>query len=231
MNIKAKCIKDLKADGITICKKGEVVSVDSEMGVYTKPLYDPICPYLDDERDPFFCSTRIKEIDCQVYRFRKDWLCVTFCDTEEAASRFFNKDGQKILVFGEYFEGISDMALTAENVENLHKACLTTKDTNFIVSFGIRHDAKYSRSAIEAHKAEIRSMFNQLPENFKKSKGGGWSFLNMCMTKDDVQWTGLHSTMEKLVTLGIAAQLCDYLLPKDMWDILPGGMPYIVFKD
>jgi len=34
--------------------------------------------------------------------------------------------------------------------------------------------------------------------------------------------------MEQLVCLGIAIGRVGYNLPKENWDILPGGVPYIV---
>jgi hypothetical protein len=33
--------------------------------------------------------------------------------------------------------------------------------------------------------------------------------------------------MEQLFTLGIALGLAQWQLPRDMWDIFPGGMPYV----
>jgi len=48
----------------------------------------------------------------------------------------------------------------------------------------------------------------------------------MCMDKHGVQW-GEHRNIEQLVVLGIAAKMVKYCMPRDMWGILPGGMPYI----
>ena len=74
---------------------------------------------------------------------------------------------------------------------------------------------------------EIGAMLSELPDEFQSKIGGGWSFLNACMTRDGEQWTGLHSTMDKLFMLGIAAGKARWLLPRDMWEALPGGMPYV----
>jgi hypothetical protein len=51
------------------------------------------------------------------------------------------------------------------------------------------------------------------------------SFLNACMTKDDNQW-GEHQNMEQLLALGIAIGYARILLPRNMWSVLPGGVPY-----
>jgi hypothetical protein len=74
----------------------------------------------------------------------------------------------------------------------------------------------------------------ELPAPFKADgpdSGGGWSFLNACVTKDGVQWTDLHRTVEALVVLGIAAGKVAWMLPRKIWSALPGGMPYFVVKD
>ena len=65
----------------------------------------------------------------------------------------------------------------------------------------------------------------------EKDNGGGWSFLNMCVDKDGNQWTGFHEIVDKLLMLGIAIGKMSFLLPKQMWSILPGGMPYVVVND
>lgn len=80
---------------------------------------------------------------------------------------------------------------------------------------------------VSGREQRIGELLAELPDEFQASKGGGWSFLNACMTKDGVQWTGMHSTMDKLFMLGIAAGRARWLLPRDMWGVLPGGMPYV----
>ncbi len=74
-------------------------------------------------------------------------------------------------------------------------------------------------------------MLDELHPNFKASNGGGWSFLNACNRSDNMQWTGLHSTMEKLFMLGIAAGHVEWMpAQRDMWSAFPGGMPYVIVK-
>jgi len=73
-------------------------------------------------------------------------------------------------------------------------------------------------------------MLNQLPDDFKKSGGGGMSFLNICIDKEGNHWTDLHQTMDELVTMGIACQKAAFLMPREMWSVLPGGMPYVVLS-
>lgn len=83
---------------------------------------------------------------------------------------------------------------------------------------------------VTENKDKIARLLGQLPDEFMQSKGGGWSFLNMCTTRDGDLW-GEHQVMQDLLVLGIAAGLAEYLLPRAFWYALPGGVPYFVIKD
>jgi hypothetical protein len=91
--------------------------------------------------------------------------------------------------------------------------------------YALRH------AKVEEHFGEICDLLMQLPHEFRQTGGGGWSFLNSCVTADGEQWTGLHRTMAQLWALGIAAGVAAYQMPRDLWPILPGGMPYLVILD
>lgn len=80
-------------------------------------------------------------------------------------------------------------------------------------------------SRLESHRIEIGELLAELPEQFQQSKGGGWSFLNACMTKDDDQW-GEHRDIDQLLCLGIAIDQAKILMSREMWSAFPGGMPY-----
>lgn len=93
---------------------------------------------------------------------------------------------------------------------------------------GIVANFGFHPNRVKDIEARVIEMLEQLPDDFKKSGGGGMSFLNMCKDKNGRQWTGLHKTMELLVCLGIAIGKVSYTLPREDWKLLPGGMPYIV---
>lgn len=123
------------------------------------------------------------------------------------------------------------MELTSKNVDSIFMDCLFEEDTEenkkkaimvegIISKFGLNPDA------IKKHKGDVYSMLKQLPKMFQKNGGGGWSFLNACNREDGTQWTGLHATMEQLVVLGIASGYVKYTMPREMWKVLPGGVPY-----
>lgn len=128
------------------------------------------------------------------------------------------------------------MELTAENVEQLYEDCrrpLEIEESPMDLMLeveGIVHMSVFNKKALEEKRSDIESMLSQLPEGFHEATGGGWSFLNACNRADGVQWTGLHLTMEKLMTMGIGLGVVSYVLPREMWPSLPGGMPYFVVK-
>ena len=81
---------------------------------------------------------------------------------------------------------------------------------------------------LESHRAEVKAYLEEMPPEFHKATGGGWSFLNLCMTKGGEHWAE-HPTMEKLIALGIGLKMASFLLPREMWDAMPGSVPYVQF--
>lgn len=118
--------------------------------------------------------------------------------------------------------------LTAENVETIFRDCLfrdgEDTSTGKIVD-GVLGKFGFHPERLAAHKTEIAEMLGGLPDEFMAEKGGGWSFLNACMTKNGDQW-GEHMNIEQLLVLGIATEQAKILMPREMWKMLPGGMPY-----
>mgnify|MGYP001566155891 FL=1 len=121
--------------------------------------------------------------------------------------------------------------LNPERVDAIFMDCLFREgeDTSkYVKAEGIVRNVGFHPERLENHKAEIVALLDELPEQFKESSGGGWSFLNACMDKHGNQWTGLHRTMEQLFQLGIGIGKVKGLMPREMWGALPGGMPYYV---
>lgn len=124
----------------------------------------------------------------------------------------------------------------AERVETVLKDCLYRGDElpdgkppeDAVIVDGIMQKFGFHPARLAAHKEEIAAMCNELPDDFQKSKGGGWSFLNLCMTKDGNQW-GEHRNCEQLVVLAIGSGQGGYPMPRDMWPMLPGSVPYVYF--
>lgn len=102
--------------------------------------------------------------------------------------------------------------------------------TNHIRCEGIINTIGFHPERIQQHAEDIYDMLKQLPSEFMKTGGGGHSFLAACVDKNQQQW-GEHQNMEELMLLGLAIKKVQYCLPREMWSVLPGSMPYFVVDD
>ena len=99
---------------------------------------------------------------------------------------------------------------------------------------GVVRTFAFDRWALDRHAAEIRAMLAELPRQFRQNGGedaGGWSFLNGCMTESGEWWTGDQAVVELLFALGMAIGAVACLMPREMWSVLPGGVPYFMVLD
>lgn len=129
--------------------------------------------------------------------------------------------------------------LTAEAVEKVFNDCLfgaeevskTTPEPpeGAIIVDGIVNRFGFNLGRLESHREEVKAFLAELPDGFQEGKGGGWSFLQACMTRDGNQW-GEHRNMEQLFVLAIGLKLARWQMPREMWRSLPGGMPYVVVQ-
>lgn len=128
----------------------------------------------------------------------------------------------------------------SKTVEETLNYCLFTKEEvegspvgespeSTIVAEGICLKIGLHSGRVAEKKEIIKELLDFMPQEFHKNGGGGWSFLNLCEDKNGNQWTGLHDIMERLIMLGMAVGMASYLVPRDLWYALPGGMPYVVF--
>ncbi|OGL24843.1 hypothetical protein A3A68_02525 [Candidatus Saccharibacteria bacterium RIFCSPLOWO2_01_FULL_48_13] len=129
---------------------------------------------------------------------------------------------------------MSTTILDPERVNVIFLDCLFKdyEDTsNMVVAEGIVDTVGFHPERLESHRDEIEALLMELPNEFMRSGGGGWSFLNACLDKHGNQWTGLHQRMGQLFQLGIGIGKVVCLTPRNMWFALPGGMPYYVIED
>ncbi len=117
--------------------------------------------------------------------------------------------------------------LTAQNVNNVFLECLANKHEEMTVVEGVKIKAGFNLAKIKENHCKIHSMLECLDDNFFAGAGGGWTFLKICADKHGTLWTGDHSQCDRLICLGIAANLLTFTLPRDLWSVLPGEMPYI----
>lgn len=121
------------------------------------------------------------------------------------------------------------MQLTHQNVEEVFEDCMA--DNLEYTIKGVLITAAFNREKIAEHEQNIMQMLMQLPKEFHRPGGCGWSFLNMCIDKNGNLWTVYHRTQDKLVCLGLAIGAVEFVMPRDLWKVFPGGMPYIVIND
>jgi len=124
--------------------------------------------------------------------------------------------------------------LTVVRVEEIFKDCLFRKDeikkgipvVDPLMVDGIKGKFGFHPDRIKFNEKDINQLLAELPTKFLD----GCSFLEMCMDRQNNQWTGEHLKMEQLVCLGIAIGAISYCLPRDMWNVFPGGMPFIKLR-
>lgn len=92
---------------------------------------------------------------------------------------------------------------------------------------GLQQVFAFDPQKIEMHLTEIKEMLDDLDPEFHEENGGGMSFLKMPFTKDDKQW-GEQFSARELMELSIAMGYMQYLMPREFWAALPGGVPYVV---
>lgn len=109
------------------------------------------------------------------------------------------------------------------------RAAMNTPTEDATMVNGLTRNFGLQPEKVKEHREQIRALLDEMPRAFHKATGGGWSFLNLCNDKNGDQWTGLHSVMEELVVLAIAAGMGSYCLPREMWKDMPGAVPYVVF--
>ncbi len=153
-----------------------------------------------------------------------------------SAGKYYNE-----VIKGKYGMGggMSEPLIDPEQVNSAFLDCLYRSEEivdgkqpdDAVIVEGILQKFGFHPQRLESHREQVTKWLLALPDQFLESKGGGWSFLNACNDRNDEQWTGLHQRMDQLFSLGIALGLAAYPLPRDMWDVLPGGMPYIIIKD
>ena len=122
------------------------------------------------------------------------------------------------------------MNLTAENVSQIFTECLFKEGENtdnHIVGEGVMTKVGFNPERFNEAAPKIEALLNELPDEFKANLGGGMSFINACVDKNGNQW-GEHANVDQLVCLGLASGKLKYLMPREMWKVLPGAMPYLI---
>ena len=113
--------------------------------------------------------------------------------------------------------------LTAERVNEILRDSLY-RDEELTREDAIRVKGIVQTERLKAYQEEIKNLIACLPDAFVS--GGGWTFLNLCTDKDGNLW-GQHNNCEELYCLAAGLGMAGFCMPRDMWSVLPGGVPYI----
>ena len=122
--------------------------------------------------------------------------------------------------------------LTSRRVGEVFNNCLFREGedtTDHIAAEGITCTVGFHPERVQAMEEYIHELLDELPLEFHEGTGDGMSFLAGCMDKDGRQW-GEHINVEQLFQLGLAIDRVLCLLPRDVWHLCPGGMPYYVVR-
>ncbi len=100
-----------------------------------------------------------------------------------------------------------------------------------IIAKGIVASVGFHPQRLEEKREVVSGFLSELPKEFSRGKGdGGWSFLYLCQDREGNPWTGDHAVAEQLLLLGLGLGLAGYCVPRDLWPVFPGGMPYVWVK-
>ena len=128
---------------------------------------------------------------------------------------------------------MENINVTASNMSELTRNafmdCLFKEGedtTNHVKVEGITSMFGLHLQRLEEKRELVTALLAELPEEFKE----GYTFLNFCTTKDGEQWTDEHRVCEQLIVMAIGLNLMEYCMPREMWAVLPGGVPYIMIK-
>ena len=122
--------------------------------------------------------------------------------------------------------------LTVDEVRTIFEECLFRDGElvdgkgpeDAVIVEGILHTFGFHPERLQENKGKIVALLKELSPNF--SIGGGWSFLNLPFDKNENQWGG-QMNAEQLLALGIGIGKARFLLPREYWKALPGGVPYL----
>jgi len=120
--------------------------------------------------------------------------------------------------------------LKAEPIGKIFKDCVVPRSSgNFMVVYapGITGTrvVHFDLIKLEDYRAEIISLVNQLPAEFKTDAGASFNGTHR-NHRGDV-WCRDESDREKLVQLGIALRIIELIEPRELWAYLPRKRPSI----
>jgi hypothetical protein len=114
-------------------------------------------------------------------------------------------------------------------IEIMRKVFAGPDYENPLIVEGITAKFGFNREVLESYREDVITIMREMPPVFFEGVGGGQSFLNLCVTRENRPW-GEHRDMERLMVLGMGLDLIECVFARPMWGLLPGNMPYLSFK-
>lgn len=121
------------------------------------------------------------------------------------------------------------MLIDAQQVHATVLTCLFREGEDvdeYVEAQGLMQTLGFHPGRLREVAPQIRAWLDALPPQFQVSGGGGWSFLNGCTDRDGSLWTGEQTVVDELLMLGIGIGYARILVPREMWSMFPGGVPY-----
>lgn len=118
----------------------------------------------------------------------------------------------------------------ADRVHTLLLSCLyeqTPADTSEALRIeGVVLRFGFDPAAVARHRDAIQTLVDELvPDAFYE----GMSFLMLCQDRKGRQW-GEQRNADELLCLALAVGRAAYPISRDLWGVLPGGVPYVLFS-
>ncbi|WCF11483.1 hypothetical protein NDS46_31495 (plasmid) [Paenibacillus thiaminolyticus] len=125
------------------------------------------------------------------------------------------------------------MSINPERVKEILVDCLfreeELKDGKPILPYidveGVKFSMGFHPERLSMYKDEVAQMIANLKTDINTENG--ISFLEICLDKRGHLWTGQHEVCDDLIVLGIGLKLLEYVLPREMWNMCPGGLPMV----
>lgn len=96
-----------------------------------------------------------------------------------------------------------------------------------VIVEGVVNKFGFHPERLESYRDQVREWLNALDDKFRADGGGGWSFMRMPFDEKERQW-GEQRTADFLLCMAIGLDLAKFAAPREVWQSLPGSVPYIV---
>jgi hypothetical protein len=116
--------------------------------------------------------------------------------------------------------------INPQEVEGLYAKCASSAGDQINSVFVHTLD----KGRLNSNRPAILAMLSEMDDSFMDDGGGGMSFLNLCQDRHGALWTGMHQTCDRLLAMGVGLGLVEFPFPRELWDALPGALPYVQIK-